>query len=204
MDFLNEPIRRMTLQDYIQEATALEVRGLNFEALIIWNKALTDSRSKRNKAIIYGYRAVMFFQYCLYKQFLNNILMYEKYFQLVPDMKKLKKRCQRYMNNTRSNNIPYEIFKLSYPPNPKLPFIVDCLKLRTKSNSKHYIKTTRHLRIGDVIAMEPAFFTVPYNRNEKSPFIEADTTHQRCHHCFKSNYTDLIPCYDCKTGEFNY
>lgn len=49
---------------------------------------------------------------------------------------------------------PLNFFKLSYPSNPKIPFVVDCVELRETGKYGRGIFAKKDLKAGDVIALE--------------------------------------------------
>lgn len=80
-----------------------------------------------------------------------------------------------------SKNIFEHFFKLSHPPHPSLPFIVDCLELRENDDFGKHVITTRDLKAGDVIAIEKSYFH----------FVSPHAIFERCFNCFRSNKLDL-------------
>jgi hypothetical protein len=86
---------------------------------------------------------------------------------------------------------PMEVFKLSYPVNPKIPFIADCLKLKTIKNEPRLF-TTRNLKPGDIIFEEDMVF----------PRVFSSAGRIHCCYCTKPNNYNLIPCL--KTANLMY
>jgi hypothetical protein len=80
---------------------------------------------------------------------------------------------------------PLEFFKLSYPANPKIPFIVDCLEIRGTGKFSREIYTKRDLKAGDVIAIEDFGFSRMICMGQ----------YNRCCLCLKVNMMNLIPCH---------
>lgn len=72
-----------------------------------------------------------------------------------------------------TKNDPWTYFKLSHSPNEKIPFIVDCLELKTDQKYGRHIVTTRDLQPGDVIAIEKIVF----------PNIQKTAIYSRCSFC---------------------
>lgn len=95
-----------------------------------------------------------------------------------------------------------DFLKLSYVANPKLPFAIDCLKVRRDNVYGYHIITEQDLNIGDVVCVESPFFTIMFDNEIEDTFIAVDTCKQRCFHCFKYNNLNLISCFNCKLGEF--
>lgn len=84
---------------------------------------------------------------------------------------------------SRKNDDPWNFFKLSYPPNKSVPFIVNCLELRNDESFGRYITTSRDLRPGDILAIEEPFFKI----------VDKTASHFRCANCLRSNFMNLVP-----------
>jgi hypothetical protein len=84
-----------------------------------------------------------------------------------------------------------EVFKLSYKPNPKLPFLADCLRLEVDELGYH-VKTTRNLKFGDVVAIDKPFCKA----------LNAENYHVSCCNCLNDNFFDLEPCDGCTMAMF--
>lgn len=74
-------------------------------------------------------------------------------------------------------------FKLSFPPNEKIPFVANCLELKDDVNFGRYIITNQTLRPGDIIAIEEPFFKI----------VDKSAYHLRCSNCLKSNKMNHTP-----------
>jgi signal peptidase I len=99
-------------------------------------------------------------------------------------------------------------FKLSYPPNKKIPFIANCLELRTDEKYGRYIITNRLLKTGDVVAIEEPIYKVIKADSRYNTCYESNR-YQRCANCLMDNLLDLIPCSNCCASKlfldyFNY
>ena len=80
-------------------------------------------------------------------------------------------------------------FKLSYPANQKIPFIVECLEMQHTKECGRGIYTKQDLKPGDIVALDkPVFHSV----NKTSQYV-------RCCNCLKFQMQSLIPC--SKTGK---
>lgn len=90
--------------------------------------------------------------------------------------------------------IKWKAFKLSYPANRKIPFIVDCLQLKHSERFGRHIVTTQNLKAGDIVAVEEPFIT----------FIDDNVTKIRCSNCLKSNLLSLLPCNSCAKGKIRH
>lgn len=85
----------------------------------------------------------------------------------------------------------WDFFQLSYPPNEKIPFIVEGLELNENDQFGRHIITTKELKAGDIVAIEEPFFKT----------INEDVIKIRCSNCLKSNALSLIPCGSCTAGK---
>lgn len=105
--------------------------------------------------------------------------------------------CLSAMSNneksTRSTENVYENFsKLSHPPHPKIPFIVNCLELKENDKYGKHVVTNRDLKAGDIIAIEKAFFH----------FVSPRAVAERCFNCFRFNNLDLKTYGTSTSGKF--
>lgn len=198
--------KRQPTRLLINAARVDEANEDTFMAMIGWNKVLTDEK-KMMESLAYAYssRAMLLLSSGLYENAKMNVLWAESHIH--PDGARLDQLrfkfaeyCARFpgIDETRR---PPEFLKLSYEANPKIPFIVDCLKLGQSQDMTHYIISDRSLKVGDVIAIEAPFFNVATSRDNWNYFKEVDSTHQRCYHCFNHNYMNLMPCSGCDLGE---
>lgn len=76
--------------------------------------------------------------------------------------------------------------KLSYPPHPTVPFIVNCLELRDNESGRHVV-TTKDLKMGQIISID-------------EPFCKENPSGKRyelCENCYRANNNSLIPCKGC-------
>ena len=174
----------------------------DYEAMILWNKVLTDDKSNVTTAFAYISRAYLFHSKKLYQSALNNIALAEANGIAASFVDVLKKQCLIHM---KYENVPIDnskFLKINHPVNDRIPWMANCLKLRRDAALKPYIITDRQLNIGDVICKEKALFGFSYDRDHQFESVEVDVAHQRCYHCFNHNNLDLVPCSGCDSGEF--
>lgn len=103
----------------------------------------------------------------------------------VEKLKEREEKCiklQKEVIEDTEHNINF-FAKLSHPPNPKIPFIIDCLELR-KTKHGHGIFTKQDLSPGDIIAVEETLLTV----------MNQDGQYTRCCNCMKTSMLSLMPC----------
>lgn len=174
---------------YRNEGNAFFRQSKFYEALISYNKSLCHAAPKSDQlGLAYANRSAVYLKLKQFDKSLNNIQLarYNRY----PNEAKLQEREKKCMEQLKirqpksTKNDPWTHFKLSYPANKKIPFIVECLEVRKNEKYGRYIVTNRNLNPGDVIAIE-------------EPIFKAHNTsalYSNCVCCFKSNMLNLIPC----------
>lgn len=163
------------------------------EALIAYNKCLSHaSEGSDQVALAYANRSAVYLHLKMYNECLENIKLAKdhgynqsKMMKLLDREEKCKKEKRKDFKDPRD-----EFFRLSYPKNEKIPFIVNCLELREEEKFGRYLITNTDLHPGDVIATEEPFYK----------FIDKDFCYCRCTNCLKSNQLSLIPCTKCASG----
>lgn len=167
------------------------------DALVFYNRSLCYAVSSQSKSLAYANRSAVFYEVKKHKLCLDNISLAQDHGYPVDKMSKLterKQRCKEIIKkgSDNSNIGPCNFFKLSYPANKKIPFIVDCLELKVDSKYGQHIITTRDLKPGDIISIEEPFIK---HANGTNRF-------ERCYNCFKTNFLSLLPCKDlCNDSE---
>ena len=175
-----------------------------FVSLRYWNMLLACRKNGIEAAYIYGQRSEIYYQMKLYKRCLRNIKMSVKNGGWTDSLKDREKLCMNQIKMFGESN-PYrpaaENLILSYTANPRNPYIVNCLNVeKSTSGNRFNITTTRNLRIGDVIAIEPPIYTT---RNNVTDDVEEFVIYKRCYHCQQDNFLDLIGCNECENGKSN-
>lgn len=94
-------------------------------------------------------------------------------------------------NICSAENVKDDFFKLSHPPNPKIPFIADCLEVKENEIYGRFIATKEDLLPGDIVIMEEPFYKI----------ISPSEKNARCAVCLKQNMLNLIPCEKCSAGK---
>jgi hypothetical protein len=145
-------------------------------------------------ALAYGNRSAVFFELNKYEESLINI-KWAKECEYPPDkidkLNEREEKCKQILSSKSKDpaDDPNDFFKLSHPANPKIPFIIDGLELKTTEKNGRGIYATQDLKAGDFIACEEMSF--------KRVFCSGQ--YNRCCYCLKCNMMNLIPC--SKTGE---
>lgn len=176
-----------------------------FDALMKYNESLCYAElGSENLGLAYANRSAVYFEMRLYEKCLSNVELAKQNNYPEMDFEVLEKRvekCKDMMKNSRVEKSadPWNIFKLSHAPNPRVPFIVNCLEMSTNDKYGRHVISNRALKVGDVIAIEQPFCSVLI---AKTKFHEKSESNifQRCSNCLKENSMDLIPCETCCKG----
>lgn len=174
-------------------------------ALLRYNEALCFAEAGSvNVGLAYANRSAAYFEMRLYEKSLKNIDLaktncYPK--ENFDVLEKREQRCDELMKQTKKPSSPWEFFKLSYPPNDKVPFIADCLEVKCSEQFGRYITTNRHLKVGDIIAIEKPYFSILLPESNFRGISESNVF-QRCSNCLKENDLDLVPCTSCCKGAY--
>ena len=179
------------------KAKALRVEGNDFyrkkkfyEALISYNKSLCFATTKSQEmAKTYANRSAVYLELNEFNRCLENIeLAKENYYKDFKKLEERSKKCLTKMQQLTKEPIkdPFLFFKLSYPANENVSFIVDCLKISEDERFCRGIVATRDLNPGDVIVIEESCFKA----------IDENAHYSRCANCLRSNTLNLMPCPD--------
>lgn len=166
-----------------------------FKALLLYNQSLCYAESKHELAFGYANRSAAYFKVHQYDKCMRNILLARNHGYPENKIKKLRERefeCKKLMNELKPDPTedPWNFFKLSYEPNPKVPFLVNCLEIRN-SNAGKVLVTNQDLKPGDIIAITDTIFR----------FADPTARCHRCSYCFADCLMDLEPCNGCAAGE---
>lgn len=157
-------------------------------ALMQYNKSLAFAKSKEMLALAYANRSAIYFEGRFFKECLENIKLALENGYPNDKIGKLKAREEKCRNLVQTKTKEYYndpgLFKLSYPSNEQIPFIVNCIEMQKKSENDQGVFAKRNLKAGDVISIEDPVIH----------FIRKETVYRRCYNCNKSNLFDLIPC----------
>lgn len=186
------------------KATSLRNEGNEYykkkhfvQALLKYNESLLFAEpGSEHLSMGYGNRSACYFNLDEYEHCLNNLkLAIENDYPAskVHILFKREVKCRELMANKEkdTNDDPMSFFKLTYPCNPKIPFISKCLELKRNDKYGRYIVTNQDLNPGDIISVSEPFFKV---------FDRCARLHS-CTHCAKNSILfDLIPCPGCVEG----
>jgi SET and MYND domain-containing protein 4 len=120
-----------------------------YEALESYNKSLMFAfPNSLERALAFGNRSAVYLEVLEYQLCLENIQLardsgypIEKQ-QILDDR---EEKCKKLMESEvkSDDDDPWTFFKLSYPANKKIPFIVDCLELKKNEEFGRHIVTNR-------------------------------------------------------------
>lgn len=164
-----------------------------FEALKCYNRSLCNAaEGSLNMSLAYANRSAIYMQIGETEKCLRNIELAKIHGYPNDKMEKLNDRKRKCLVEMAAQSKKDQQFvKISHEPNEKIPFIAACLQFREDKKYGRHIITDKDLKVGDVIALEPAFVACP-----RTPEIYA-----RCYNCLKSNMMDLMPCQHCSEGK---
>ena len=145
---------------------------------------------KVNLAFAYANRSAVYTELGRFDESLQNIQLareneYPKEkFQKLIDREQKCKQMKAILKQESVIDIK-DFFKLSYPANPKIPFVIDGLQAgKTKKYGRRGIFTTRDLKPGDIIGYDEGIL--------KS--AQENSSYTRCCNCTLANFYNLIPC----------
>lgn len=168
-----------------------------YDALVYYNKSLCNAVPGSTEfSLAFGNRSAVYMELGEYDFCLENIQLAIDCGHPEDRLKKLIERREKCLDlleilerDPRSN--PWTFFKLSHPPNEKIPFVADCIELRASKNYGRHLITTRALKTGDVICIEE-----PFHR-----FILNSARFTNCANCLKCDKLNLFPCCECDNSE---
>lgn len=165
-----------------------------FEALENFNKSLCMAeKNSQNAEFAYVGRSQVYFELGEYEKCLENLKHASNNGGSKIEVLERETLCQNLLSvrKRKFGEDLWSFFKLSHPPNPKVPFVVNCLQMMNHQCFGRYIITTQSLKAGDIIAIEEPFFKIVNN----------SASHLRCANCLKSNKMNLVPSDLCASSE---
>jgi hypothetical protein len=168
------------------------------EALLHYNRGLDFAFRKndmKEASLCYANRSAAYLEMRDFPKCLENIklaLALDCPSDLAEKLEKRRDKCRELGKDFKKcgdYNL-WKFFKLSYPANDKIPFIVNCLEMRETQKYGRGIFTTQQLFPGDIIAIEEPFYKTTYNDDI---YCAA-----RCYECLKTNKQNFITHGYCK------
>lgn len=163
------------------------------DAVVQYNQSLCFAESRQNLGLAFANRSAVFLELKMFSTCLKNIEMAKSHDYPNDKLEKLDKRaeiCRQMIDegaeSDQSQSVPAgeEFLKLSYPPHSKLPFIADCLELKSDENFGRYVISNKELVPGEVVCIEGPF----------SKILMPNHKYKHCINCLKDNFLSLIPC----------
>jgi SET and MYND domain-containing protein 4 len=134
---------------YRNEGNSMYQQSKFYETLESYNKSLMSSKpNSLERAPAFANRSAVYFEVKQYQLCLDNIQLARDSGYPVEKQQILKDReekCKKLMEKEvkSDDDDPWTFFKLSYPANAKIPFIVDCLELQKDKKFGRHIVTNR-------------------------------------------------------------
>lgn len=170
-----------------------------FEALVCYNKSLclaVPGSSEFSMAI--ANRSAVYMELNLFELCMENVSLaidcgYPE--DRVKNLLERHEKCLATMETFKRDPLedPWDFFKLSYPANDKIPFVVNCIELQESKRFGRHLITNRALKAGDIICIEEPFHK----------FINNSSRFSHCANCLKSEKLNLFPCLQCDYSEFH-
>lgn len=171
------------------------------KAMLKYNESLCFAEvGSKNVGHAFANRSAVYFEMKIFEKCLKNIEMAKQNNYFEEQIEILTKREEKARSSIHSEKKAAEsFFKLSHPPNKKLPFIIQSLEMKEDKKYGRHIITNEPLRVGDIVAIEKPFCSVLLS---ESNFVKVPESNilQRCTNCLKDNALDLIPCPSCCKG----
>lgn len=176
-----------------------------FNAIVKYNESLCFAEhGSENLGLTYANRSAVYFEMKLYEKSLKNIEharqnCYPKENFIV--LEKREEKCRDFLKTQKEKSAfePWKFFKLSYPPNKKLPFVAECLEVKINEKYGRHVITNAALNVGDIVVIEKPFCSILLSQSKLYNIPESNIF-QRCSGCLKENSLDLIPCSSCCQG----
>lgn len=181
----SEPLQQLSSK-HLEISTKLPKCFKYYEALVALNKrsiAAAGDASVLSK--VYEEKAQIYLKLGHHEHCLSCLEELKRILNTDENATGLEDKTSSAQDNNDSTLISQSIFenffKLSHPPHPRLPFLVNCLELRENDDFGKHVITSQELKAGDVIAIEKSYFH----------FISPHAIFERCFNCFRSNKLDL-------------
>jgi tetratricopeptide (TPR) repeat protein len=185
-DFFNVPGKKSTFysKKYLNAGNSKLKKQQYYEALENFNKSLCMAeRGSQDAALAFASRSQCYFEIGENEKCLENIALAVDSGYPKNDLLVREDACRNLLKFQKPAEDVWSFFKLSHPPNPKVPFVANCLQMMNHESFGRYIITTQTLRTGDIIAIEEPFFKI----------VATSASHLRCSNCLKSNKMNLVP-----------
>lgn len=194
------------IQDVVKETKNDEIASRNrllgnqyyrenefVKALESYNKCLCYAREEsETAAYAYANRSIVYLKAGFYKYCLENIELalshgYPKEFQ--NKLIARKNECLKKIESDKMENLcsDKKTFKLSYPANKKLPFMVNGLECVITPEFGRHLRAKQNFYPGDVLIIEKPFLN----------YVSKELRNNFCVNCLNTNFLNLRPCKQC-------
>lgn len=134
---------------YRNDGNELHLKGKLFEALQSYNNSLCVAENDSvDIPLTFGMRSAVYLDAKEYRLCLDNIQLARDYGYPVDKLdilNYLEAKCKKLLDGQQTNpeDDPWNFFKLSYPANEKIPFIVNCLEVRRNKKFGRFVITNQ-------------------------------------------------------------
>lgn len=154
----------------------------------MYNKSLCFAQTDVMKSLAHNNRSIVCLQLKMFDECIFNINFAFKFNYPAEKAENLHKRiriCNQLMASGPPRENLWDLIKLSYPANEKVPYVIESLELcEIEGFNRKGICTNRALKAGDIIAIDELFLTRP----------TIDNYYKRCINCFAPKIATLHPC----------
>lgn len=163
-----------------------------FQALCSYNESLCFAPPD-SEAMGLGFanRSAVYLEIGEFNHCRTNIKLAKQFKYPSKSFYKLDRREQSCLQQNNVKPKLYDSLRLARKPNPKYPFIADCLKLKRNLSFGRHIVTSSNLKTGEIIAIERPF----------SALLLPCCATKRCALCLGQFQLDLLPCPCCTLGK---
>lgn len=194
----NRPKNNGQAEIHRKQGNKFFIDDMWLEALVCYNKSLCyATKTSEHLAIAYSNRSAVYLEMKEYRLCMENISLARNArapSHVTDKLNQREKICRKMLKRGKESPNIYakEPPKLSRPSNPRIPWIVDCLEMRSNEDEGRHIITNEDLRPGDIVAIEDPFVCGLYE----------NTNYRRCTYCTKENMLNLRPCGGCTNTMF--
>lgn len=201
MEMLFKKSNKMA-DEYRTDGNRCYIRQEYLDALIYYNKSLCYAeQGSESLSFAFANRASVYLELKLFRKCLKNIQLARDNNYPKDKLRILNERetkCQNLMktNYERERKIDnWNFFELTHPANKKIPYLADCLEVKSNEKYGRYIITNIDLAVGDIVAIEEASCQM---------LFDVTKGYSYCVYCCKDELLDLFPCSDCVTSKLTH
>lgn len=166
-----------------------------FSALCAYNESLCFAEAESEMlGLSYANRSAVFLEIQEFNHCRENIELAKQFKYPETNSNKLHTRERLCGESHEIKTDERKTLRLTNKPNPKYPFVADCLELRCSEELGRHIVTERTLKTGEVIAIERPFGSM----------LLPNCVVKRCTNCLQQNQLNLLPCTSCTSGKIDF